>query len=250
MPYPTASAVEIDRKLREDFRKRLKEYGVSTETTDPVLAVLFRTFAQQLEVLYSDTERIRLGLLDELISGLGIEKRMARPAQTVVRFAEANVTRLIEGGSMLTGETPLGAKLSFLTDAPITVSAARICFAATYEAGAFRLLSGVEMPENFQNARPSLEAIKTNLGPNPALFVAIDVPQNASLGGHSFYFDLSPDARGIQDALTRETWCFASGQGSFAASGILRPSLGNAGIYQLNWLIPTPGTSTAQTAGG
>jgi hypothetical protein len=250
MPYPSANAVEIDRKMREDFRKRLKEYGVNAETTDPILAVLFRTFAQQLEVLYSDTERIRLGLLDELISGLGMERRRARPAQTVIRFTGAAGPRLIEGGTMLTGETAAGAKLTFVTDAPVTVSGARICCAAVYEEGALRLLSGIEMPETFQSARPSLEAVKTNLGPNAALFLAIDPPAGGNLGGHSFYFDLSPDARSIQEALTRETWCFASPQGDFGAEGILRPKLGNAGLRNLDWLVPAAanGQSVAPAA--
>ena len=81
MSYSNASAIEIDKKLREDFRRRLKDYGVSAELTDPVLAVLFRTFAQQLETLYAQTDRIRLALLDELIANLGFESRMARPAR-------------------------------------------------------------------------------------------------------------------------------------------------------------------------
>ena len=238
MPYASATAVEIDRKLREDFRRRLKEYGVSAETTDPLLAVLFRTFAQQLELLYSDTGRIRLALLDELISGLGLQKRMARPAQTVVRFFDTDRTRLVESGTALTGESTTGAKLTFLTDAPVTVSSARICFAATYEDGAFRLLAGVEMDERFQNARPSLEAVKTNLGPNPALFLAIEPPSEGHLGGHGFYFDFSPDAADIQKALTRETWCLAGPAGDFAAAGILRPKVGNAGLGKLDWLMP------------
>jgi len=245
MPYTSASAVEIDRKLREDFRRRLKEYGVSAETTDPLLAVLFRTFAQQLEVLYSDTGRIRLALLDELISGLGLQKRMARPAQTVVRFFDTNRTRLIEGGTALTGEASTGAKLTFLTDAPVTVSSARICFAATYEEGAFRLLAGVEMDERFQNARPSLEAVKTNLGPNPALFLAIEPPAEGHLGGHGFYFDFSPDAVEIQKALTRETWCLAGPAGDFSAAGILRPKVGNAGLGRLEWLMPNQRAASA-----
>src|SRR5215469_2558545 len=86
MSYSNASAIEIDKKLRDDFRRRLKDFGISAELTDPVLAVLFRTFAQQLETLYSETDRIRLVLLDELLTNLGLEERMARPAQTVVRF--------------------------------------------------------------------------------------------------------------------------------------------------------------------
>ena len=84
------SAIEIDRKIRDDFRRRLKDYGISSETIDPVLAVLFRTFAHQLETLYDETGRIRLALLDELIKGLGFAPRMARPAQTIIRMLPQN----------------------------------------------------------------------------------------------------------------------------------------------------------------
>ncbi len=237
MPYPSPTAVEIDRKLRDDFRKRLKEYGVSAEITDPILAVLFRTFAQQLEVLYSDTERIRLGLLDELIAGLGIEKRMSRPAQAVVQFSGVNGTTIVEAGSALTGEASTGAKLTFATDATITVSEARIAFALTYDEGALRLLPGIELPEAFQAARPSLEPVKTNLGPNPCLYLAVDLPRSGTLSNHSFYFDFTPDARPIQTALEQETWCLASPSGEFSGAGIVRPALEAAGVRQLRWLI-------------
>ncbi len=246
MPFPSPTAVEIDRKLRDDFRKRLREYGVSAEVTDPVLAVLFRSFAQQLEALYSDTERIRLGLLDELIAGLGIEKRMARPAQAVVRFGGAAGTALIEAGSTLVGESASGAKISFAADASIAVSEARIAFGLTYEDGALRLMPGIEMPESLQAARPSLEALKTNLGPNPALYLAVDMPRGGSLSNHSFYFDMTPDARPIQATLEQETWCLASPAGDFAGPGILRPHAGAAGVRQLRWLVPETNGGEAQ----
>ena len=64
-------AAEIYRKLREDFARRLKEYGLSPELTDPMLAVLFRTVAGQLEAQYSEFDRRQASLLDELIAGLG-----------------------------------------------------------------------------------------------------------------------------------------------------------------------------------
>ncbi|MBI5083456.1 MAG: hypothetical protein HZB13_02515 [Acidobacteria bacterium] len=237
MPYQSATAVEIDSKMREDFRKRLKEYGVSAEATDPVLAVLFRTFAQQLEALYNDTGRIRLALLDELIAGLGIEMRKARPAQTVVRLAGAAAPLLVDAGTTLRSQAQTGARFSFCTDAALTISSAQICFGATYEDGAMRVLAGVDMPERFTAARPSLEPVKVNLGPNPAIYLAIEPSAAEHLSGHSFYFDLSPDARPIQDALAGETWCLAGPHGEFAAAGILRPRAGNAGLRKLEWLI-------------
>jgi hypothetical protein len=237
MPYQRATAIEIDSKMREDFRKRLKEYGVNAETTDPVLAVLFRTFAQQLENLYSDTGRIRLALLDELIAGLGIEPRKARPAQAVVRILGATTPVHIDAGTLLRSQSPTGERFLFSTDAPFTVSGAQIVFGAVYEKGQFRVLPGVEMPERFLAARPALDPVKVNLGPNPALYLAIDPAPKEHLSGHSVYFDLTPDARPVQDALASETWCLAGPQGEFSAPGILRPRPANAGLRRLEWLV-------------
>lgn len=246
MPFQRATALEIDSKMREDFRKRLKEYGVSAETTDPVLAVLFRTFAQQLENLYNDTGRIRLALLDELIAGLGIEPRKARPAQTVVRILGASAPLPIDAGAVLRSQTQSGERFNFSTDAAITVSGAQIVLGAAYEKGQFRMLPGVEMPERFLAARPSLDPVKVNLGPNPALYLAVENAGGEHLSGHSFYFDLSPDARPIQNALAEETWCLAGAQGEFSAAGILRPRPANAGLRQLEWLIRTSSAPEAE----
>lgn len=237
MPYQRATAIEIDSKMREDFRKRLKEYGVSAETTDPVLAVLFRTFAQQLETLYSDTGRIRLALLDELIAGLGIEPRKARPAQAVVRILGAAAPVHIDAGAPLRSQSPTGERFNFSTDAAVTVSGAQIVFGAAYEKNQMRVLPGVEMPERFLAARPALDAVKVNLGPNPALFLAIEPAPKEHLSGHSVYFDLTPDARPVQDALADETWCLAGPHGEFSAPGILRPRPANAGLRRLEWLV-------------
>ncbi|MDQ6705869.1 MAG: hypothetical protein M3Z85_07880, partial [Acidobacteriota bacterium] len=246
MPYNNPSAIEIDRKLREDFRNRLKDFGISAENTDPVLAVLFRTFAQQLDTLYSETGRIRLALLDELIGGLGIERRMARPAQTVVRFLAGSGSRIVEAGTTLTGEAQDGEKLVFATDAGIAVSSARIAFAAAYQDGALQILPGVELPEAIQAARPSLEPVRANLGINPAIFLAIENLPPAHLSMHSFFFETTPDARRIARALQSEPWCLAASSGEMGASGILRPAILNAGVRTLQWL--KDGASAAANA--
>ncbi len=238
MPYGNASAIEIDRKLRDDFRRRLKDYGVSAELTDPILGVLFRTFAQQLEVLYGETDRIRLSLLDELIANLGIEPRMARPAQTVVRFLLDKGSEIIAAGTELIGEAETGERLTFTTDATFNISDARIAFAATYQDGALQLMSGMEMPEALQTFRPSLEPIHLNLGPNPALFLAIENLPSSHLSQHTFFFELAPDAYRVQRALETETWCLLGPEGKLGAQGILRPQPISGGIRTLQWLLP------------
>jgi hypothetical protein len=237
MAYTPATAVEIDKKLRDDFRRRLKDFGISAETTDPVLAVLFRTFAGQLEALYSETERIRLALLDELISGLGLERRMARPAQTIVRFLLDAGSELVEAGTELIGEAQSGERLTFTTDKDIFVSTAAIALAATYQEGALRLMPGVETSEQIQAARPALEPVRVNLGPNPAVFLAIENLPPHHLSRHGFFFELSPDAESIRRAMLSETWCLAGPEGELGARGILRPRRLNAGVRELCWLI-------------
>jgi len=243
MSYSNASAIEIDKKLRDDFRRRLKDYGVSAELTDPVLAVLFRTFAQQLETLYSQTDRIRLALLDEFIANLGFGERMARPAQTIVRFLVDKGSQLIEAATELIAQAQSGERLTFTTDATLNVSPARIAVAATYQDGSLQLIPGVEMPEPLQAVRPSIEAVRADLGPNPAILLAIENLPESHLGLHTFFFELGPDAFVIQHALESETWCLYGLEGELGAKGILRPQPVSGGTRSLSWLVPDEPTS-------
>ena len=166
----TPSVLEIDRKLRDDFRRRVKDYGVSTEVVDPLLAVMFRTVAQQIGGVYSDTAQLRESLLHELMSGLHIEQYLARPAQAVVRFVnEAPETRTLPAGAELNAVASSGERLAFSLDATIEVSRARVAMALSYQDQAVRLLSGVETSDAVQALRPSLDAVPVSLGPQPAL---------------------------------------------------------------------------------
>jgi len=237
MLYSSPSAVEIDKKLRDDFRRRVKDFGITAEVTDPVLAVLFRTFAQQLETLYAETDRIRLALLDELIANLGMEPRMARPAQTLVRFFLDRGQQLIAAGTELVSEAESGERMTFITDATVNVSTARIAFAVAYQDGSLRMISGVEMPDTLQDLRPSLEPVRASLGPNPALYMAIENLPPEHLSQHSFFFELGPDAHRVERALKTETWCVINRAGELGASGILRPQTGNGGLRALQWLV-------------
>lgn len=239
MPNGSASAIEIDRKLREDFRRRVKDFGISAEATDPVLAVLFRTFAQEIERLYNETGRIRLALLDEFISGLGIEPRKARPAQCVVRFfPEPGTTAIVPGGAELNANAATGEALTFITDATVSVSNARVALAFTYQNETLQLLSANELAESLQAARPSLDPVAARLGPQPAIYLAIEDLPAAHLSRQSFYFELGPDSWRIQQALRSEPWCLVDGEGQLRAAGIMRPRRGNGGVRLLQWLIP------------
>src|SRR5262245_40640293 len=130
-------AVEIDRKMREDFARRLKEgYGISGQNTDPILAVLFRTFAVQIEDIYKEAgEAIPPAVLDELIAGLGMPERRSRPAQLVVKFSLPSGEQLFESGTALIGVTHSGERLVFALDTDIQVSTAQIGRASCRERG-------------------------------------------------------------------------------------------------------------------
>jgi hypothetical protein len=236
MPYKPASLAEIDNKLREDFRRRLVEAGYQqADVNDPVLRILFRSFASQLEALYAAPEHVREACLDELISGLGFDPRMARPAQTVVRFYTDDAF-VIAAGSPLVGATPAGEKLIFATDETVSVSGARIAFAAAYQDGALRLAAGMHLPDDLLSAQPNYDPIAVSLGPGPCLYLVIENLPESHLSGHSFFFDVSSSFPEAQRALLRSTWCVASADGRFEASGILRPRRGNAGVRVLEWL--------------
>src|SRR5882672_190544 len=128
-----SSAAEIDLKLRDDFRRYLREYGIESTLIDPVLAVLFRTLASQIYAISSDTDRLRTALLDELLNGLGFERRFAHPAQLVVRYDCQAEPVHVGAGTTLSGEPESGGRMSFTTDYGMTVSSARIAAVFVYQ---------------------------------------------------------------------------------------------------------------------
>ena len=78
------NVLEIDRKLRDDFRRRVKDFGVTSETTDPAAggAVPHRRAADR-----PGLQRHRPAaavLLHDLMSGLQVQQYLATPAQAAV----------------------------------------------------------------------------------------------------------------------------------------------------------------------
>ena len=238
MSSQTPSVLEIDRKLRDDFRRRVKDYGVNAETIDPLLAVLFRTVAQQIDGVYSDTAQLRESLLHELMNGLHIEQYLARPAQAVVRLrSDLAEPRALAAGTELNALASTGERLLFSLDATVEVSRARISFALSYQDQAIRLLSGVEMSDAMQALRPSLDAVPVSLGPQPALFLAIEDPPANLLSRHGLFFDLGPGSYPVQHALAHEPWWIYDADGDLSGAGLLRPERSNGGVYQLAFQI-------------
>ena len=248
MSQQTPSVLEIDRKLRDDFRRRVKDFGISAETTDPLLAVLFRTFAQQIDHVYSDTGLLRQSLLRELMSGLQIPQFLARPAQTVVRLVTASAEpRVLRAGTELDALASSGERISFSLDATLEISRARIAFAFSYQDQVLRLLTGVEMSDAIHSYRPSSEAVPIALGQQPAIFLAVEDLPPGLLNRHSIFFELGPGTYAIQAALASEPWWIFGPNGELAGTGLMRPRRINSGVFQLDWQRAGEGAAEAET---
>ena len=242
---PPAS-VEIDHKLRQDFSRRLLEYGITTQQTDPILAVLFRSFAAQVAEVYQQAaETIPQTLLDELMTGLGMPERRAQAAQVVMQCKPGGKPELFEAGTLLIGEAEdkkdsgiQKYKLTFALDAPLTASQARIGMVAIYRDGMLRLHHGTDLAKEWQDARPSFEPVAAELGTGTAIYLAVEVDAQAEhLSNHGFWFELDPEARDLATYLKREVWCLIDNEGRVSAEGLLRPRAGNAGVRRLEWLV-------------
>ncbi len=236
MSAHTPNVLEIDRKLRDDFRRRVKDFGVSSDTTDPMLAVLFRTVAQQIDQVYSDTGRLRQSMLHELMAGLEVQQYLATPAQAAVRlFNDFEDPRVLRAGTELNAVATSGERLVFSLDATCEISQARVAFALGYQDQAIRLLSGVEMSDAVTAMRPSLDAVPVGLGPQPALFLAFENLSPTLLNRHGMFFELGPGSYPVQHALSHEPWWLFNTDGELAGDGLLRPQRSNVGVYQLQF---------------
>lgn len=238
MSFQTPTILEIDHKLREDFRRRLKDFGISIDVLDPVLAVIFRTFAHQIETVYANTGRIRERLLDELISGIKLPSRHAHPAQTVVRFiSKGPHAKMLRAGTELNAKASSGERLSFATDVSIELSPAQIALALVYQEQQLQLLPGVDLSEQFAAHRPSYDPVRVNLGPQPAIFLAVENLGPGHLSHHGLFFDLSAGAYSIQQGLASEPWWFFDTEGELGNEGLMRPRRVNRGVRLLEWQV-------------
>jgi hypothetical protein len=238
MSFQPPTILDIDRSLRDDFRRRVKDFGISADATDPVLAVLFRTIAQQIEGVYADTGRMRQSLVDELMAGLQLPHRLAHPAQAVVRFSSrAQRAKILRGGTELNARASTGERLTFGLDTTIQVSSARIALALAYQDQQLQLLPGVEMAESLQAYRPSIDPVKANLGAQPALLLAIENLPPSLLHRHAIFFELGPGSFSLQEALRKEPWWTFSEDGTLSGEGLMRPRRINSGVYQLEWQL-------------
>jgi len=229
-------AAEIDKKLRDDFRRMIREYGVTSQETDPVLAVLFRSFAVQLEQVYKQAaETIPGVLLNELLSGIGARTRRPRPAQTIIRFSVDTEPVEISEGAETIGQSSAGERLTFSLDHSLRVSTAQLAVVLLYEDRQLKIHQGNDLSEELEQARPSFEPIPADLGLNPAIFLGFDLPDE-DLSRHGLFFELAPQAAWLAESLRRGVWSILNDKGLVESALMMKNRQGPGGIRLLTWI--------------
>jgi hypothetical protein len=233
-------AGEIAAELRREFDVALQQrYGTQAQP-DPVLATLFHTFATQIGRLYREAEHLfPLGVLDDLLAGLGMPPRLASPAQSVVTFTGITQRERLPLETELAGTARSGERFDFVPDAAIELAPTELRFAAIYERGRLASLSGARPIAGGAFVMPATTAL--DLDPaSPALFLALD-SDGGHLGGLGLFIETLPLGGAVEMALRRSPWHLLDQRGAATEAGTLRARTGRGGMQQLAWLDDTGG---------
>lgn len=243
------SAGELATELRREFERALFERYGQPPGQDPVLATLFHATAVQLARVYSEAEQVfPEAVFDDLVSGLGMPPRAARPAQTVVAFTGASAPELVTPDAPLVGINNRGEHLAFALDASIRVGPARLVFAGVADGGRLQIVPGATFPDDpvVRTGPMPLPSAVAALAPAdaalaPTLFLAFDVDNapHAHLSGVGLFLDVQGADHPVARALARSAWHLLDDGGP--AGGIAREALvlrarsGAGGARLLEW---------------
>ncbi len=238
-------AGEIAAELRREFDVALQQrYGTQAQP-DPVLATLFHAFATQIGRLYQEAEyAFPLGVIDDLLAGLGMPPRLAQPSQTVVAFSGITQRERLPLDAELLGAARSGERFAFVPDESIELAPTELRFAAVYEAGRLTTISGARPVKGGAFTMPSTAALPL-AGAPPTLFLAFDA-DGPHLGGLGLLLDTLPLGGPVAVALERSPWHLLDEAGAATERGTLRARAGRGGVLQLAWLAD----STAPEAAG
>lgn len=228
-------AGEIAAELRREFDVALQQrYGTQAQP-DPVLATLFHAFATQIGRLYQEAEHaFPLGVIDDLLAGLGMPPRLAQPAQTIVAFTGITQRERLPLDTELVGTARSGERFDFVPDEPIELAPTELRFAAVYEAGRLATVSGARPVKGGSFILPSTAALALGTAP-PSMFLAFDADA-AHLGGLGLLLDTLPLGGPVAAGLERSPWHLLDPNGTVTERGTLRTRRGRGGTCRLGWI--------------
>ncbi|HEX2205808.1 MAG TPA: hypothetical protein VHG91_21015, partial [Longimicrobium sp.] len=214
--HSARGAAEVVAELRREFEQEMQQRYRTHASPDPVLGALFQALAVQVARVYDEAERVfPVTVLDDLVAGLGMEPRLAHPAQAVVRFAGVEEREGVSPDTQLFGFTRTGEQIGFAPDEPVELAPTTLAFAALYEGGRLHAVGGARVPGG-----PAIlpGSVRLALEAAPTLFLAFDADE-AHLGGLGVYVDAG-DA--VAAALGRSPWQLLDGRGCVDEDAVLR----------------------------
>ncbi len=228
-------AGEIAAELRREFDVALQQrYGTQAQA-DPVLATLFHAFATQIGRLYQEAEyAFPLGVLDDLLAGLGMPARLAQPAQTVVALTGITRRERLALDTEFIGTARSGERFAFVPDDSIELAPTELRFAAIYESGRLTTISGARPVKGGAFTMPSTAALALGAAP-PALWIALDADA-PHLGGLGMMLDTLPLGGPVARSLELSPWHLLDAAGAVTEAGTLRARRGRGGVRRLQWL--------------
>lgn len=228
-------AADIAAELRREFDVALlQRYGTQAQP-DPVLATLFHAFATQIGRLYREAEHaFPLGVLDDLLAGLGMPPRLAQPAQTIVAFTGITRRERLSLETEVIGTARSGERFDFVPDESIELAPTELRFAALYESGRLTTIAGARPVRGGALLMPSTAALALGESP-PALYLAFD-PDELHLSGLGLMIDTLPLGGPIARALEQSPWHLLDARGLATELGTLRVRRGRGGVRCLGWL--------------
>lgn len=232
---PERSAVDIARELREHFTRSLYEVTGAQAQPDPVLGALFHALAVQVDRVYQEADQVFFGAaLDDLIRGLGMPARLARPAQTVVQFTQLQARESISPETELVGYQASGEQIVFCPDATVDIAPTELVFAGIYETGRLSTLAGARLPWVNQPILPGNSTPITIGRAAPTLFLAFETdPGHLSRIG--LFVEGMGQASTINQTLARSPWQLLDNNGRVTERGVLRSGVGRGGMRRLRF---------------
>jgi hypothetical protein len=233
----TVSA-DISAKLREDYRRLIRQHGIEPDAEDPFLSALFETLALRLDAISTHARQILpIEILDQIIGSLRIPQTRSRPAQTVVSFSTPKGWDSLDQFTPLVALSDSGDRLTFRLDTELIVSEARLAFSAAYQDGVLTPLPIGPYPPAIDEAYLR-DPVRSNMGNAPFLLIALDVLPEVHMDRHGLFFELASNAGKLQQSLANSIWYFLDESGMIHSNLIMRSAQSTGGVRALNWVLP------------
>lgn len=245
---PERTATDIARELRERFTRRLYEITGTQAQPDPVLGAVFHALAVQIDRVYQEADQVFFAAaLDDLIRGIGMPARLARPAQAVVQFSQIDARESVSPEIELIGYRQNGEQVVFTPDATVDIAPVELVFAAVAENGRLSTMAGARIPWANVPILPGMSSPIAVGQSAPFVLLAFEVDQH-HLSRIGLFAETTGPGTTIAATLARSPWQLLDGKGQVTERGVLRSSLTRGGMRRLSFFSGPEGQAPEESA--